>query len=298
MFWPYKALDSVRQAILASRNIGLFRMSTLQIIVLALIQGITEYLPVSSTGHLILVPAFTGWPDQGFVTDMITNLGTLAATTIYFWRDVVQMLRGVIDVAQRKRTAAAQLMLNVVVGTIPIIIVGVVIKKLGVVDHLRSPFIIAINSLIFGLLLYVADTYGKLQNTVRELNWKNSLIIGLFQCLALNPGTSRSGITMTGGRFLGFTRPEAARFSFLLAIPANLASSVLVVGSAVKAGEHINMDQIICGVLTFFVGLGTIHFLMNMIRTKSFLPFVIYRIILGSAILGLIYSGMTFATVH
>ena len=298
MFWPYKALDSVRQAILASRNIGLFRMSTLQIIVLALIQGITEYLPVSSTGHLILVPAFTGWPDQGFVTDMITNLGTLAATTIYFWRDVVQMLRGVIDVAQRKQTAAAQLMLNVLVGTIPIIIVGVVIKKLGIVEHLRSPFIIAINSIIFGLLLYVADTHGKLQNTVRELNWKNSLIIGLFQCLALNPGTSRSGITMTGGRFLGFIRPEAARFSFLLAIPANLASSVLVVGSAVKAGEHIHMDQIICGVLTFFVGLATIHFLMNMIRTRSFLPFVIYRIILGSAILGLIYSGMTFATAH
>ncbi len=273
-------------------------MSMLQIVVLALIQGITEYLPVSSTGHLILVPAFTGWPDQGFVTDMITNLGTLAATTLYFWRDVLKMFRGLLDVAMRKHTDAARLVINVVVGTIPIIIFGLIIKKLGLVDHLRSPLIIAINAIVFGVLLYLADTYGKLQNTVRDLNWKNAVVIGLFQCLSLNPGTSRSGITMTGGRFLGFIRPEAARFSFLLAIPANLASSVLVIGSAVKAGEHIHLDQIICGVLTFFVGLGTIHFLMNYVRKQSLLPFVIYRVILGSAILGLIYSGMTFGAVN
>jgi len=287
----------VRQAILACPKVGLF-MSYLQIVVLALIQGITEYLPVSSTGHLILVPAFTGWPDQGFVTDMITNLGTLAATTLYFWRDVLSMFRGLFDIALRRQSQSAKLVTNVIIGTIPIIVVGLLIKKLGIVEHLRSPLIIAINAIVFGILLYVADSYGKLQNTMRELNWKTSLIIGLFQCLALNPGTSRSGITMTGGRFLGFIRPEAARFSFLLAIPANLASSVLVLGSAIKSGEQIHTDQIICGVLTFIVGLATVHFLMNFIRTKSLLPFVIYRVILGSAILGLIYSGMTFGTVN
>lgn len=268
-------------------------MSLLQIIVLALIQGITEYLPVSSTGHLILVPAFTGWPDQGFVTDMITNLGTLAATTIYFWRDVISMFQGLIDLAKRRNSQSAHLVLHVIIATIPVLIVGVIIKKLGLVDHLRSPMIVAINSIIFGMLLYIADSYGRLRNTVRDLNWKTSLIYGLFQCLALNPGTSRSGATMTGGRFLGFLRPDAARFSFLMSIPANLASSVLILGSAVKSGEHIHTDQIVCGILTFFVGLGTIHFLMSYIRTRSLLPFVIYRVVLGSAILGLIYSGMT-----
>ena len=273
-------------------------MSMLQIVVLALIQGITEYLPVSSTGHLILVPAFTGWPDQGFVTDMITNLGTLAATTIYFWRDVLKMFHGLWDVVRRRQTDAAKLVTHVVIGTIPVLIVGVLIKKFGLVEHLRSPAIVAINLVIFGLLLYLADTYGKLQNTVRDLNWKSALIIGIFQCFSLNPGTSRSGITMTGGRFLGFIRPEAARFSFLLAIPANLASSVLVIGSAVRSGEQIHIDQIICGVLTFFIGLGTIHFLMNYIRKQSLLPFVVYRVIMGSAILGLLYSGMQFGAVH
>ncbi|MEP6828270.1 MAG: undecaprenyl-diphosphate phosphatase, partial [Aestuariivirga sp.] len=130
-------------------------MSMLQIIVLALIQGITEYLPVSSTGHLILVPAFTGWPDQGFVTDMITNLGTLAATTIYFWRDVLKMFRGLWDVVGRRQTDAARLVTHVVIGTIPVLIVGVLIKKFGLVDHLRSPMIVAINLVIFGLLLYL-----------------------------------------------------------------------------------------------------------------------------------------------
>jgi len=273
-------------------------MSLVQIVVLALIQGITEYLPVSSTGHLILVPAFTGWPDQGFVTDMITNLGTLAATTIYFWRDVLSMIEGFFDVIRRRKSQPAQLFLNVLIGTIPILIVGIAIKKLGLVEHLRSPMIVAINSIVFGILLYAADMFGRMRNTIRELNWKSALIIGLFQCLALNPGTSRSGITITGGRFLGFFRPEAARISFLLAIPANLASSVLVLGSAVKAGETIHMDQILCGVLTFFIGLGTIHFLMNMIRTKSFLPFVVYRVILGSAILGLLYAGVELAAVN
>lgn len=273
-------------------------MSLLQIIVLALIQGITEYLPVSSTGHLILVPAFTGWPDQGFVTDMITNLGTLAATTLYFWRDVVSMFQGLIDIVKRRNSQSAHLVLHVIIGTIPIIIVGVLIKKLGVVEHLRSPMIVAINSIVFGLLLYMADAYGRLRNSVRDLNWQNALIIGLFQCLALNPGTSRSGATMTGGRFLGFIRPEAARFSFLLSIPANLAASALVIGEAVRAHEQIRVDQIICGVLTFFVALGTIHFLMNYIKNRSLLPFVIYRVVLGSAILGLIYSGMPLGAAH
>jgi undecaprenyl-diphosphatase len=273
-------------------------MSLLQIIVLAIIQGVTEYLPVSSTGHLILAPALMGWTDQGFVTDMITNLGTLAATTIYFWRDVLSMFRGLLDLVRRQQTAASRLVLNVIIGTIPVLIFGLILDKTGIKDHLRSPMIVAIDFILWGIVLYVADSFGLMKNTVRDLTWRSALIIGGFQCLSLFPGTSRSGITMTGGRFLGFMRPEAARFSFLLSIPANLAASVFILKKAVDAGETIHSDQVICGILTFFIGLATIAFLMRIVRSWSFMPFVAYRIIFGAAILGLIFAGYPLGTVN
>jgi undecaprenyl-diphosphatase len=273
-------------------------MSIEQIIVLALIQGITEYLPISSSGHLILVPALTGWPDQGFVTDMVTNLGTLFATIIYFWRDVVAMFRGFIDVIKRRSTYNSALITNVVIGTIPIIIAGILLKVTHL-DHLiRSPFLVAMNSIVFGILLYAADAYGLFRRAVRDLTWKTALIIGVSQMFALSPGTSRSGVTMTAGRALGFVRPEAARFSFLLSIPANAAASIFVIGNAVKSGEAITGPVIITGLLTFFVGLGTITLLMRIVRSVSFLPFVVYRVILGGALLGLIYSGATLGTLN
>lgn len=269
-----------------------------QIIVLALIQGITEFLPISSSGHLILVPALTGWPDQGVVTDMVTNLGTLLAVIIFFWRDVVAMLHGFVDMLRRRTTYNSQLTLNVIVGTIPIIIAGVLMKVTGLDQHIRSAGLVAINAIVFGILLYVADAYGLLRNTVRDLSWKSALIIGGAQALSLSPGTSRSGITMTAGRALGMVRPEAARFSFLLSIPANGAASALVIGDAVATGQPITGAIILTGVLTFFVALGTIAVLMRMLRTVSFLPFVIYRVALGGALLGLIYSGVTLGTVN
>ncbi len=273
-------------------------MSLEQIIVLALIQGITEYLPISSSGHLILVPALTGWPDQGVLTDMVTNLGTLFATMIFFWRDVVSMFWGLIDIVKRRSTYSSNLVINVVIGTIPILVAGLILK-LTHMDHLiRSPMLVAINSIIFGFLLYAADTYGLMRRTVRDLTWKTALIIGVSQMFSLSPGTSRSGVTMTAGRALGFVRPEAARFSFLLSIPANAAASILVIGDALKSGESISAPVMLTGILTFFVGLGTITLLMRLIRNYSFLPFVLYRVALGGIILGMIYSGVTFGTVN
>ena len=269
-----------------------------QIIVLALIQGITEYLPISSSGHLILVPALTGWPDQGVVTDMVTNLGTLLATIIYFWRDVANMVRGLFDIVRRRSTLNSKLVTNVIIGTIPIIVAGLLLKVTGLSHAIRSPLLIAINSVVFGILLYMADAFGMMRNTVRELNWKSALVIGLAQMLSLSPGTSRSGVTMTAARGLGFVRPEAARFSFLLSIPANAAASILVIGDALKSGDHITWPVILTGILTFFVGLGTITILMRMLRSVSFLPFVIYRVILGGALLGLIYSGVSLGAVN
>lgn len=267
-------------------------MSLLQIIVLALVQGITEYLPVSSEGHNILVPILTGWPDQGKLADAVINLGTLSATIVYFWRDVLSMFRGLADVARRERSREATLFINVVIATIPILVFGFVLEATHLIDHLRNSLLIAANAIVFGILLYVFDAFGLMRRTIADMNWQTSLIIGCAQALALNPGTSRSGITMTAARGLGFVRSEAARFSFLISIPANAAASVFVLGKAFLKHEHISAPVVLTTVVTFFVALMTIHLLMQMVRHISFLPFAIYRVILGALLIWLIYSGV------
>ncbi len=268
-------------------------MSLLQIIVLALIQGITEYLPISSSGHEILVPTLTGWPDQGVLTDAVTNLGTLFATIIYFWRDVVGMFWGLIDIAKRRTTFNSRLVTNVIIGTIPITVLGLFLHVTKIDQGLRLPIVVAFNSILFGFFLFAADEYGLSRNKVSDIGPRSAFLFGLAQMLALSPGTSRSGVTMTAGRALGFARSDAARFSFLLSIPANAEGSIIKIGQALKDHQPITWDMTICGILTFFVGLGTITVLMRMIRTQSFLPFVIYRVLLGGALLGLIFSGVT-----
>jgi undecaprenyl-diphosphatase len=273
-------------------------MSIEQIIVLALIQGITEFLPISSSGHAVLVPALLGWPDQGDLTDAVANLGTVAALIVYFWRDVVAMFRGLMDFARRETTADSQLVFHVIIGTIPIILVGLVLDITHIDNYLRSVTLIAINTIVFGILLYAADAYGLARRVVTDMNWKSALIIGIAQAFSLSKGTSRSGITITAARGLGFIRPEAARFSFLLSIPANGSASAFVIGKALLHHEPIAGTVILTAILTFFIALGTITFLMRIIRHMSFLPFVIYRVILGGALLGLIYSGMPFGTVN
>jgi undecaprenyl-diphosphatase len=163
-------------------------MLIIQIVVLALIQGITEFLPISSSGHLILVPILTGWPDQGVVTDMVTNVGTLLAVIVYFWRDVVAMMRGAVDVLRREQTRDSRLVTNVVIGTIPIILAGLALKLSGLDQHIRSATLVAVNLIVFGILLYVADVYGLMRRTMAEMNWKTSLIIGFAQALSLSRG--------------------------------------------------------------------------------------------------------------
>ncbi len=281
----------MRQAILLPEMGAFFLMSQLQILVLALIQGITEYLPISSSGHSILVPAFTGWPDQGVLTDAITNLGTVAATIIYFYREVLMILQGLVDFVMRRASVSANLFKRVVIGSIPIVLIGLIYDHFKLDETFRMPLLIAVNSILFGIVLYVADIWSPSVKRAGDLNTRDSFIIGLFQCLALNPGTSRSGITMTGGRFLGYNRSDAAKLAFLIGIAANLGGSAKKLGDAFIHREHIGFDQIEAGVLTFFIGLGTVAFLMRYIRTHDFLPFVVYRVVLGAALLGLIYSG-------
>ena len=171
-------------------------------------------------------------------------------------------------------------------------------KALHLDDHIRSAMLVAWNAIVFGVLLYVFDAFGLARRTVADMNWKTSLIIGCAQALSLSPGTSRSGITMTAARGLGFVRPEAARFSFLLSIPANGAASLLIIGDSLKSGETITGAVILTGVLTFFVALGTITVLMRLVRYMSFLPFAFYRVLLGAVLLGLIYSGVPLGAVN
>ena len=274
-------------------------MNLLQIIVLALIQGTTEFLPISSSGHLILVPALTGWPDQGVVTDMVTHLGTLLAVIVYFWSDMRAMGRGLgVAVRRGEATHDSRLLLNVLIGTVPIIVAGLVMKALHLDDLIRSTLLVACNAIVFGVLLYVFDAFGLARRTVMDMTWKTSLIIGLAQALSLSPGTSRSGITMTAARGLGFTRPDAARFSFLLSIPANGAASLFVIVDAIQSGGTLSGSVIFTGVLTFFVALGTITVLMRMVRHVSFLPFAVYRVALGVVLLVMIYSGIPLGAVN
>jgi undecaprenyl-diphosphatase len=270
-----------------------------QIVVLALIQGTTEFLPISSSGHLILVPTLTGWPDQGILADVMVHMGSFLAVVVYFWRDCVSLLRGTFDLLRGRANPWGKLAMLIVLGTIPAVVLGVILDLTGFMDTVRHmPQIVAWNAIIFGALLYLCDRYGHSIRRMSDMTVSPALIIGVAQAIAIIPGTSRSGITMTAARALGFERPEAARFAFLLGIPAIAGAGVLKLGDAVSSGETISLDVVLTAVLTFFVALGTITILMKLVRHMSFLPFAVYRILLGVLLLGLIYSGIPLGTVN
>ena len=274
-------------------------MLIMQIIVLALIQGITEFLPISSSGHLLLVPVVTGWPDQGLLTDVMVHMGSFLAVVVYFWRDCVNLTLGGLDLLRGRMTAWGKLALLIVLGTIPAVAFGLFLDKVGFMDVVRQmPQVVAWNAIIFGVLLYLCDRYGLSIRRMSDMTWAPAIIIGLAQAIAIIPGTSRSGITMTAARALGFERPEAARFAFLLGIPAIAGAGILQLGDAVAAGETITFGMLLTAVLTFFVALGTITVLMKLVRHVSFLPFAIYRVALGIVLLALIYSGMPLGAVN
>ncbi|HEY7748187.1 MAG TPA: undecaprenyl-diphosphate phosphatase [Aestuariivirgaceae bacterium] len=266
-----------------------------QIIVLAIIQGITEFLPISSSGHLILVPIFTGWADQGFVTDVMVHMGSLLAIIVYFRRDVLALLRGGFQLLKGHMTNEGRLALLIVAGTIPAVAFGLYLRQSGSLDSIRGPTVVAWNLIIFGVLMLVADWMGPMVKRMEEMTLPRALLIGFAQALALIPGTSRSGVTITAARALGFTRTEAARFSFLLGIPAMIGAGILVLSQAAQSGEPVTADAVLTGALTFLCALAAIAFLMSVIRHISLLPFVIYRVLLGAIILAGISVGLIYA---
>jgi undecaprenyl-diphosphatase len=265
-------------------------MTIEQIIVLAVVQGVTEFLPISSSGHLILVPKLMHWQDQGLVVDVLTHLGTLFAILIYFWRDVWRLIVGVLELFRGKVTDDGKLAIFIILATIPAIAFGVFLKEFGYADLERNVAVVAWNTILYGILMLIADMVGPQDRTIKNMTLVSALIIGVAQALALIPGTSRSGVTMTAGRFLGFTRPDSARFSFLLGIPATAGAIVFTVGDAVASGEPITRDALLCAALTFVAGILAIAFLMGLLRRISFLPFVLYRMVLGGFLLVMIYA--------
>lgn len=262
-------------------------MDFLQIVLLALVQGITEYLPVSSSAHLILASPLFGFLDQGLAFDVAVHFGSLGAICLYFRNDIGRITLDWFRSLPKggPRTANSWMAWCIILGTIPIVIAGLIFKAV-VENELRSPFVIAWATIGFGLLLWWADYSGKRKRVLTELHLKDAFIIGLMQCLAIIPGTSRSGITMTAALMLGFNREAAARFSFLLAIPTILMSSVLVTWGLIKTSEPVDWQALLWGVLlSFITAYACIHLFLRFIERIGMLPFVIYRLLLGAFIL-------------
>lgn len=261
-------------------------MDLLHIVVLALVQGLTEFLPVSSSAHLILVPVLTGWADQGLAFDVAVHVGTLAAVLAYFRREVGRMLlAGLGSLAGRGMTPDARLGWQVVLATLPVVLAGFIFKD-WIEANLRGPIVIAWATIVFGLLLGWADRRGRREYDEYQLGWSAALIIGLSQVLALIPGTSRSGITITAGLALGLSRHGAARFSFLLAIPTILGSAVLLLQELLASTAPVDWLALGLGtILSFISALLCIHFFLRLLEHIGMLPFVVYRIVLGIGLL-------------
>ena len=266
-------------------------MSIEQLIVLAVVQGITEFLPISSSGHLILVPYFTGEVDQGLMIDVALHVGTLGAVMLYLWRDIARMLVGLGRMLRGRADPGARLALQLVLATLPLVAAGYAASRyLG--DALRSVEVIGWATLGFGILLWLVDRAGMTVRRIEHLGYGGALFIGCSQILALIPGTSRSGITMTAARLLGFERAEAARFSMLLSIPAILASGTLQGLKLYQAGDaQLTVDALVAAGLALVAALIAIVAMMGWLRRASFLPFVLYRIALGGGLLVWLYLG-------
>lgn len=266
-------------------------MPLLHLFILAVIQGITEFLPISSSGHLATLQLITGWQDQGPLMDVAVHVGTLFAVLIYFRREVGQIIHGgfaTIGLAKDDiRGENGRLFRFVFLASIPVLVVGGVMAFSGYGSLFRDPMIIAIASIVFGLLLFVGDKFGLTVRRIEDLTYGSSLVIGLFQVLALIPGASRSGITMTAGRFLGFERVEAARFSMLLSIPAILGAGGWGAYELIKNGtDGAILSAVTAAGLAFITAIIAIHFLMKWLERATMTIFVVYRVIFGAAVLG------------
>lgn len=267
-------------------------MPLFTLILVALIQGITEFLPVSSSGHLILLPELTGMDDQGQLIDVAVHIGTLFAVILYFWADVKLALLGFFRLIRGKiDTQGAFLALCLILATIPVVIFGVILKLTGLDDMMRSMAVIGWTMLIFGIVLYWADQTGKTERTADQWTLKHAVAMGLWQAISLIPGTSRSGITITAARQLGYKREDGAKLAMLMSIPTIIAAGTLAGAEvAVTANAQAARDGAIAAALSFLAALAALTLMMRLLRSVSFTPYVIYRVILGIILLVVAYT--------
>lgn len=267
-------------------------MALTHLLILALIQGVTEFLPISSSGHLILVPNLTGMADQGQALDVAVHVGTLLAVVIYFWSDVKGVLQGLGRLFRgRIDTQGAFWALCLIIATIPVVTLGLALKLTGLSELLRSTAVIGWTMLIFGLVLYWADQTGPITKHATNWSLRDATIMGLWQALALIPGTSRSGITITAGRQMGYDRESAARLSMLMSIPTILASGVLLSVEVVQdADMSLVRDASSAAVFAFLAALAALKLMFKLLQSVSFTPYVIYRVLLGVTLLVIAYT--------
>ena len=268
-------------------------MTWWQALLLALIQGLTEFLPVSSSAHLILPEALLGWTEQGILIDVMAHVGTLFSVLLYFRRDVAEMLVGLRELLARKTTRGSVLALNLIVATPPALLFGLVLAAGGFDEALRSPPVIAVTSIVFGVLLWLVDVWAKRSEPMEALSWRGAALMGLSQAVALIPGTSRSGITMTAGRAVGLSREACARFSMLMSLPiigAGGAYAMLKLASGDDAGGATLGQGLAVAALSFVVAYAAIHLFLQFVTRIGFLPFMLYRVALGGLILVVLFA--------
>ena len=253
-------------------------ISSIEILILSIIQGISEFLPVSSAAHLILVSQYYSFNNQNLLIDICLHLGSLIAIIFYFRNDLLNFIKN------------KNFLIKILVGTIPIIPIGYILYQTGLINQLRNLQVIGWMSLIFGILLFISDKYKVTKNLDKEFSTRSAIVIGLFQVLSLIPGVSRSGITITSGRLLGFNRFDSAKISFFLSIPTLFAASMLGIYNIYKEGSsELNFLAIIAVIFSFIFSYFTIAIFLNFIRNSSLNIFVIYRLIISLLILGVAY---------
>lgn len=260
-------------------------MTWLQVIVLAVVQGLTEFLPISSSGHLVLVPSVVGWTDQGLVFDVAVHFGSLGAVCVYFRNDIAGLLRGSLSVATGNTgSPESRMAIAIAIGTVPAAVAGLLFAG-WISDNLRHPSVVVVTLAGFGILLALADRFGRRQRIIVDVRLRDAILIGLAQALALVPGTSRSGVTISAALMLGFQRRDAARFSFLLSAPVILLATlyetaVLIIDGGSVAWSTLAVAALVSGIVAYL----SIEFFMRFVSAIGLLPFAVYRLVLSAVI--------------
>ncbi|WP_416896265.1 MAG: undecaprenyl-diphosphate phosphatase [Minwuia sp.] len=268
-------------------------MTLFQLIVIAVVQGVTEFLPISSSGHLFLTSNLLGWPDQGVLVDASVHVGTLLAVLLYCWRDIGRMLGGLGQALVFRDSAGGRLLLYLAISSVPLVAAGGALAVLDRTEMFRSIEMVAWATIVFGILLWLADRFGMTLRRVEHMTAASALMIGIFQIIALIPGASRAGMTMTAGRMLGFERAEAARFSLLMSIPAILAAGGYSLVKIWQAGDlTFGLEVLVAMGVAFLTALPAIALMMAWLRRAGYGPFVLYRLALGAILLSVAYGGV------